>query len=321
MQSVRSRRKVSSVGMEVLRKQGIIVALIGIIVLGSALSRVFLTLSNLLNVLQQVSILGVMAAGMTFVLIGGAFDLSVGATLSFAAVLAIDLQSHLGVLPAILVALIWGAAVGLVNGLVVTKLHVNALIVTLGMQTIIQAIAFIYTHGFNVINKSDAFNYLGQRRFVGIPVPVFAFAFTIGISYVLLTRTSFGRSVYAFGGNREASRFSGIPVDWHQTLTFVICGLTAAFAGVIWASRFNSAHGAVGKGMELNVIAAAVIGGVSLAGGQGSVLKTAVGVLIIGTLSNVLILVSLPYYSQLVATGCIIIGAVWIDRITRRSAQ
>lgn len=283
----------------------------------------FLTQRNIVLVLTQVSILGVMACGVTYVLIGGNFDLSIGSQLSFTTVLVVSLHDKIGPVPAVLVALLAGVVMGAINGYLVGFLKLTSLIVTLGMLPVIQALTLIYSKGmYSVIENPEeaAFAFIGRGELFGIPFSILLFGLVAVIFTIILKMTYFGRQLYAVGGNRVASRFSGIQDDWVTLFTFVITGLTAAIGGVMMGSRVMSAQNYLGKNYELDVLSAVVLGGTSLYGGAGSIPKTVIGVLILGFLKNGFIHLGLPYYTQMLAQWVIIIGAVWLD-ITSKKEQ
>ena len=303
----------------ILRKYGIYVAFVGVIVILSIISPSFLTLRNLLNIVRQSSIHGVMAVGMTFVILTAGIDLSVGSVLALTGVLCASFE-HAG-LPVVLIVIVTlgiGALIGSVNGLIITKGKVTPFVVTLGMMSVARGLAHIYTDGQPISGFGDSFRYIGANNFLGVPVPIIIFVLTLLIAAVVLRDTRLGRYTYAIGGNEEAVRLSGINVDRFKIAAYAISGLTAALGAVILTSRLNAGESIAGMGYELDVIASVVIGGTSLMGGRGSVWGTFIGALLIGTINNEMNLLTIPSYWQLVVKGSIIVGAALIDRLREK---
>lgn len=304
-----------------MKKQGILLSFIVLLLGISLFSDRFLSLRNITLVLTQVSILGVMACGLTYVLIGRNFDLSIGSTLSLTTVLVVDLHDKIGPVGAICVALLGGLIIGSINGYLVGFQKLNSLIVTLGMLPVVQALTLIYTKGmYGTISNPEeiAFAFIGRGRLFGIPFPIIIFAITAIIFGFVLSKTSYGRRLFAVGGNPTASWFAGIRENWIVFSTFALAGLTAGVGGVMMGSRVMAAQNYLGKGYELDVLTAVILGGTSLYGGMGSIPKTVIGVLMLGFLKNGFILIGLPYYTQMVAQWVIIIGAVWLDVASKK---
>jgi ribose/xylose/arabinose/galactoside ABC-type transport system permease subunit len=299
--------------------------LLGLLLLGgllSILSPHFLTVSNLLNVLEQTAINAVIAAGMTFVIISGGIDLSVGSIVAFSGVLlASALQAPLPAPPAIAVGVAAGASCGLVNGLLITRGRLPPFIATLGMMSVARGAALVFTEGRPVSGFGAGFRSLATGRLLGIPTPVLAAALVYALAYVLLSRTRFGRYVYAIGGNEEATRLSGVAVRFHKTMVYVLCGVTSALAAVLLTARLNSAQPIAGIMYELDAIAATVIGGTSLLGGSGSLGGTLVGALIMGVLRNGLNLLGVSSFLQQIVIGFVIIVAVLVDSMLKRPGR
>lgn len=302
----------------VLRRFGIVIAFGLLIVVLSLLSESFLTVSNLLNIARQVSINAVIAAGMTFVILTGGIDLSVGSVLAFSgAVIAGLLSAGRPLVVGIGAGLVLGAALGLVDGLVITRGKVQPFIATLAMLTVGRGLTLVYTDGRPITGLPDDFVWLGAGEIARIPVPVVIMILVFLISYVILSRAVFGRYVYAIGGNEEAARLSGVDVATHKTLVYVISGVLSAASAVILTARLNSAQPTAGAGFELDAIAAVVLGGTTLAGGEGSIAGTLLGALIIGVINNGLNLLNVnPFYQQVVK-GAVILLAVLLDRRLR----
>lgn len=296
-----------------------LIGLIGFSIIISIMSPRFLTTSNLLNVFRQTSINAIIAAGMTFVILTSGIDLSVGSTIGFAgAVAAKMLASGQNALITIIVAITIGALAGIFNGLIITKGKVQPFITTLATMLLLRGATLVFTDGrpIAVVGEhiSKFFALLGPGRILGIPIPVIIMILIFAICYYILTQTKFGRHIYAVGGNEEAARLSGVNVDKVKVMAYTISGILAAVAGVIMTSRLSSAQPTAGDGYELDAIAAVVLGGTSLTGGQGSVLGTIVGALIIGILNNALNLMDVQSYYQMIVKAIVIFVAVLLDR-------
>ena len=284
---------------------------IGMIIVSSLVSSTFLTDENLLNILKQVSVNGILACGMTFVMLTGGFDLSVGSVLSVGAVFGVGLQFQVGTGGAIFGALVIGAATGLLTGAILSKINANsgeAFMITLGFQLIYAGVALIYTNGGRMMlppGGAPFYTFLGQGKIFGfLPVPVFIF--------IVVAYTAFGRKIYLTGGSYEAARLSGIRVGFYKMIVYAIAGFSAAIAGIILSSRVNGGLPEAGKGYELYAIAAVMVGGI--VGGDGNILKTLLGVLTIGILGNILNLMGVSPFNQRILMGIIIVAAVWLQR-------
>jgi ribose transport system permease protein len=278
----------------------------------------FLTLSNLMNVLEQTSINAVIAVGMTFVILSGGIDLSVGSILALAGILlALALQQDFSLPVALAVALGVGGACGLLNGLLVTRGRLPPFIATLGMMSVARGAALLLTEGRPVSGFEAGFRSLATGRFLLVPAPVVVAALVYLLAHVILRRTLLGRFVYAIGGNEEAARFSGVSIRLHKALVYVISGLASAVAAALLTARLNSAQPIAGVMYELDAIAAVVIGGTSLRGGVGGVGGTLVGALIMGVLRNGLNLLGISSFLQQVVIGLVIVGAVLLDAVLK----
>ena len=296
---------------------------IGLVILSaavSALSPRFLTTGNILNVLRQTSINAVIAAGMTFVILTGGIDLSVGSVLAYCGVImAALLATQVPLVASIALVLLLGAAIGVLTGLVITKGKVQPFIATFVSMTLLRGATLVFTDGKPIsadVGPAEAFAYLGQGYAFGVPVPIFLMIAVLAIAYYVLRHTRFGRYVYALGGNEEAARLSGLRTGMIKTSVYAVSGLLSATAGIILTARLSSAQPTAGAGYELDAIAAVVVGGTSLAGGSGRILGTLVGALIIGILNNALNLMNVSSYYQMIAKGVIILIAVLLDRKT-----
>ena len=301
----------------ILKKIGPLIGLLLIVIIISIMSPSFLTLNNLLNVLRQVSINALIAFGMTFVILTGGIDLSVGSTLALSGAVTAGLMAG-GTDPilAMLIGLILGAILGAINGIIITKGKVAPFIATLATMTIYRGLTLVYTEGKPIsgLGDSAAFKMLGKGYFLGIPVPVLTMAIAFGVLYFLLKKTTFGRRVYAVGGNEEASRLSGISVDRVKIYVYSLTGMLAALSSLILTSRLNSAQPTAGSMFELDAIAAVVLGGTSLTGGRGWIVGTLIGAMIIGVLNNGLNLIGVSSFFQQVVKGAVILVAVLLDR-------
>ena len=298
-------------------------SLLGLLILCIIISVItprFLTVANMTNVLTQVSVNAVIAIGMTFVILTGGIDLSVGSILAIAGALAAAVIKTSGnVLLAIVVAILVGGAIGVVNGLLVSKGKVQAFIVTLASMTIFRGITYVYTNGTPISGLNGGFSAIGNKKLGILPIPVLITAAAVLIAYYILSQTRFGRYLYALGGNEDSARLSGINTDRIKTWVYVVSGITAAISGVIITSRIGSASPNAGAGFELDAIAAVVIGGTSLSGGEGGVVGTIIGALIIGVLNNGLNLMNVSPFYQSIVKGSVILIAVLIDKKSNKS--
>ncbi|MCJ1779936.1 ABC transporter permease [Mammaliicoccus sciuri] len=293
------------------------IGLILLIVVISIMNSAFLDLSNLLNLLRQVSINGLIAFGMTFVILTGGIDLSVGSILALSsAFTAILITSGLDPIVALIVGVLGGFLLGVFNGVLVTLGSMAPFIVTLATMTIFRGLTLVVTDGNPITNLGDSymFQLFGKGYFFGIPVPAVTMIIVFIILAIILQKTTFGRHTYAIGGNEVASKISGIKVNRVKILIYGISGLMSALAGAILTSRLNSAQPTAGTSYELDAIAAVVLGGTSLTGGKGRIVGTFIGVLIIGVLNNGLNLLGVSSFYQQVVKGIVILIAVLIDR-------
>ncbi|MBA7499114.1 Ribose import permease protein RbsC [subsurface metagenome] len=300
-----------------IKKNGILFVFILLCILLSIITPSFLSQANIFNILRQSSIVGIMAIGTTFVIIGAGFDISVGSLLALTAAMCIGLQQHMHWGFAILLVLIVGSLVGMLNGFLAAKIHIPAIIATLGTMTIVRGLVYLYTGGYPLYVDSPGFAFIGQGYLGPIPFPVIILIIMVVFWQFILIRTRFGRYACALGGNKEAVRLSGVKVDYYHILTFVVGGLMAAMAGVVYASRLLSVTPLAGQGYELDAIASTVIGGTSVAGGEGSVVRTLVGVLLLTIIANVFNLLGVHIYVQYVIKGAIILFAVGFDTYSK----
>lgn len=286
--------------------------LLGVVL--SFASPVFLTQTNLLNVGLAASVAALLAVGQTYVIILAEIDLSVGAALGFSAVVtALTLRAH-GLVPALLAGIGVGIGVGLVNGLLVTRARMPSFIATLATMSVLAGLSLQVTSGNPIAVTDYGFQGIGQDRLAGVPVPVLIMLVVFALFGFVLARTRFGRFVYATGDNAEAARLSGIRTQRVKIAAFVISGLLAALAGFILTARLSTAEPTAGTGLELEAIAAVIIGGTSLAGGRGTLLGTLVGALVLGVIDNGMNLLDVSPFLQDVVKGLVILLAVFLDR-------
>jgi len=283
---------------------------------------VFLAWQNLSNILTQVCVTAILAAGCGIVIIGGGIDLSVGSVLALSAALAAGaMKAGLPTPLALAVGIGTGCAAGAANGILVAGVGLPPFIATLGMMGIARGLAYVYLEGAPLFSFSAGFRTLAEGRLLGLPAPVWVMAGVFLLGHLLLSRTRFGRTVYAIGGNEEAARLSGIPVALLKTGQYVLCGACAGLAGLMMTARLDSAEPQAADGYELDAIAACVMGGASLSGGEGTMAGSLVGALIMGVVRNGLNLLNVSSYWQKAAIGSIILAAVMIDVIHGRKRR
>ena len=301
------------------RRFGTLIGLLLLCVVLWILTPHFLTISNLLNIIQQTSINAIVAVGMTFVIISGGIDLSVGSIVALSGVaLGALLQDGQPVIIAIPAALAAGIACGLLNGLLISFGRLPPFIVTLGMMSVARGAALVFTEGRPVSGFSENFRRLATGSIGFVPAPVLVMVIVYALAHFVLTRTTFGRYVYAIGGNEEATRLSGVAVRFHKTAVYGVSGLMSAVAAIVLTARLNSAQPIAGMMYELDAIAATVIGGTSLLGGEGSLGGTLIGALIMGVLRNGLNLLGVSSFLQQIVIGVVIVVAVLVDTILKR---
>ena len=301
---------------EIFVKWGIYIALLLLVILMALIAPNFFSVKNGLNIAQAVSINAVIASGMTVVILTAGIDLSVGSIVAASGVATVLLLN--GGVPTViaaLVAILVGALIGLINGAIIAYLALPAFIVTLGALTYTRGIAYSMHGGPVQIAGESGIESIGNGSIGGIPMPVFIMIFVYWFFWFLLERTKFGRHVYAVGGNPQAARLSGIDVKKVLMSVYVISGVTAGLAGLMFASRVRSGQVTAGVGYELDAITAVILGGTSLFGGRGRIFGTLIGALLIGVLSNGLVLLGVPIYAQLMIKGGVIILAVAIDTL------
>ena len=301
---------------------GISTILLIMCVVLSIITDTFLNDSNIISVIRQFSFVSIMAIGELTVILTGAIDLSVGSVFAFSSVIsAMALAAGISLPLALLIGLIVAMAMGFINGLLVTKVHLPAFIATLGMMSIARGLAYAVTQGFPVSIKSDGFKYIGQGYIGIVPIPVVLLIVIAIIVSIFLNKTVAGRQIYAVGGNEEGSRVSGIKTDRIKITVFTISGCLAGISGIATAARLGVAQSTAGMGSELDAIAAVIIGGASVNGGSGKVSGTILGAAIMGVLKNALVLLSVSAYWQEAIVGCVIIIAVSMDQFRHRKER
>ncbi len=304
-------------------RSGLLLALILLFVVLAAVAPNFLTARNLFNVLRQVSFVGIIACGMTLALIGAEVDLSVGSVVALTSSLlgVLSQKLHWPLVPSIIAVLVEATLVGIFAGWIRVRWDIPGLIVTIALMLSLRGLAYVLTNAFPIPITNDSFVFLGAGDIQGVPFPAILFLATMALFGFIATRTVYGRSVYAVGGNAEATRLSGIPVNRVRIIIFATTGFLAAMAGVLLTARLSSGYAGVGVGWEFDVISAVIIGGTSLFGGEGSILGTLLGVLFIGLLGNGMVLLGVNPYMQDVARGVVILLAVLLSALQRPKAS
>lgn len=302
-----------------INEYAIYVILVLLFLFFSMVSPSFINANNLINVVRQISMLGIASVGMTFALLVGGIDLSIGSQMSMVAVICSIMMTKYNINPfiACIICLVLTSIVGFFNGIIISKIKMPPLIVTLSTMIIIEGVAFIISKGIPIFGFPQGFSILGQGYIGIIPIPVIIMIVVLIIGAVVLNKTYIGRYFYSIGGNEEASRLSGIDVDKIKMLAYILSGLFAGIAGVILLSRTNSGQPTMGKGFEFDVLTAVVLGGVSVNGGVGKISNVISGILIIGVLNNGLVLMGVNTYIQSVIKGVVLLIAVAFDFIQR----
>jgi ribose transport system permease protein len=312
-------QRVRRLSIGLVQEYGIVLAFVAIFIILSLLTPAFFTVRNMLNVLDQASQVGLVALGATVTIIGGGFDLSAGAIFTMSGSVAAFIARAGYPVLGLAVGILTGWVLGFVNGGLITGFRINSFVATLASGLIIRGIAYVLTQGLLIQIEDERFAWLGRGRFLQAKIPVyFLFGFAL-LVWFLLSHTKFGRYVYAIGGNQEAARLSGVRVGLVRTLTFALSGLAAGLAGVIGASRIATGQANVGVGIELSAIAAVVIGGTSIMGGEGAVWRTLFGFLLLQLISNGMNILNVPPFYQLIIEGSVIMFAVALDAIRHRT--
>lgn len=302
---------------------GVVIAMLILVAFFSLTSDIFLSTNNLLNITRQVSVISLVAIGMTFVIITGGIDLSVGSVISFVGIITTSMIKDFGQsLPlAIVFGLFIGIVIGFVNGILVSYIKMPAFITTMGMMTILRGLGYIYTKGYPIYDLPKEFKYIGQGYIGRIPVPTIILLGVAIIAYIVLRKTIFGRHIQAIGGNAEAAKIAGISDQRDVLIVYMMSGFISSIAAILMAARIGSGLPTIGIGYELDAIAAVVIGGAAMTGGTGTILGTILGSIILGVLSNGLSLLDVDSYVMNVISGLVVILAVFVDRMRTIMAQ
>lgn len=304
---------------QIFERYAIYFVLVFLIILFAILSPVFLTPTNLINILRQTSVIGIVAVGMTFVILTGGIDLSIAGVIACTGVITAKLML-MGVHPvlACMVSLLFAVVVGIVNAFFAHEFKLNPMIVTLATLQILNGIAYILTGGIPVYGFTESFKFVGQGYIGIIPVPVLIMLVLFLIGHFILKYTSFGQTVYGIGGNEEAVRLTGIDIRLNKYKVYVLCSVLAAIAGIVLLSRVNNAQPNAGDGYEMDVITGVVLGGVSMSGGEGKISGVFAGILVMAVLGNGMLLMNISEYYQWVVKGLVMLAAISYDRILKK---
>jgi len=314
------RNTLGSVAASIGKQYGIHIVLLTLVLFFSFASEDFFASSNLLNVARQVSMMGIAAVGFSFVLLLGGIDLSIGSLVSLVNIVTAWLMVNAGwnPVPAVILALVLSAAVGFSNGWIIANLQMPPIIVTLAMMIIIEGVAYLICRGLPIFGFPKSFSVIGQGYVGPVPIPVIIMAVIMGLGMFILKNTYFGRYFYAVGGNEEAAELSGIDVKRVKYLVYTLSGFFAGIAGIVILSRTNSGQVLSGKGLEFDVLTACVLGGVSVSGGVGKISNVLAGILVLGVLSNGLVLLDVSQFVQMVIKGAVLLAAVALDCLQHR---
>lgn len=302
------------------REATTLIALALVVIVFSALNSRYLATGNLIDILDQATINGLLALGITFVIITGGIDLSVGSTMAIVIVAVGTFMTEFNMHPvlAIVAGLVVGIALGLVNGALVTRFRLQPFIATLATMSVFRGIAYILTGGWPVLNMPTSFRTMLDGDILGFPIAILILLGFAAVGHVILTRTKTGVYIFAIGGNEEATRLSGVNVAWNKNIAYALSGVGAALAGMVMLARLGTGEPTAGQGYELNAIAAAAIGGTSLAGGKGSIIGTLLGALLLSALRVGLIVQGVDTFWQYIATGAIIAFAAYFEIVRER---
>lgn len=300
-------------------RYGTLIFLVLEIVLFSILaSKSFPSVTNMVNVASQISLLAIVAAGLTFPLVMNDFDLSIGYMASFTSMVVAGQMKHWGVLPTIGLGLAMGLAIGYINGFIVTRFNMNSIISSLGVGTILTGLNYVYGKGANLFGGiPKTFLFLGRGKILGIPALVLVMAAVVAVCYVILSRTYLGRQLYAIGGNREAARLSGINITSNRMIGFIMCGLLSGITGILLVARVGGGNPQGGDGFLLDALTACFLGAASLRIGQFHITGTLIGVLIMGVAANGLTLLNVPFFWQTILRGAILLISVALSGLAR----
>lgn len=305
----------SNTARSILKKNVPFLILVLLVVLFSFIAPNFMTFGNLRTLIRQISFAGISAVGLMFVMISGGIDLSIGSQIVFSNVLLAIMMVDWKLPPAAAIPLILlvGTGLGAINGFLCVKLKIHPLIITLGTSAIFKGMGYIINQSRNIMGFPDSFRWFGQGYVWGIPVPVIVMIVVALIGSFILTKTYFGRQIFALGGNEEAARLAGVNIDGMKVILFMICGFISSITTVLLLSRVFAGQTVTGQGLEFDCLTAALLGGVSFKGGEGSIFGLMVGMLIIGVLNNAMQLATFPDFSQTVVKGAVLLIAVAFD--------
>lgn len=306
---------VKTTWVDIYKKYGIYILLLVVFGFFAVTAPNFLSYTNVINILRQVSMFGIVVVGVSMVMIGGGMDLSVGMQMAVDGMLVGYMMVNLNMNPllASLITIVIGCALGAANGIIAVKLHIAPIIVTLGSMLVLQGVAYLITGGYPITGMPEAFKVIGQGHIGVIPVPVIIFAIFVAFGAIVMNKTYLGRHIYALGGNKEAARLAGINVDRLTVMVYTFCGFAASIAALIMVGRTNASQPGAGSSYSFDCMTAACLGGVSIAGGEGRISGTVIGVIILGILDNGLVLMSVNSNWQSVIKGAILLAAVAID--------
>jgi ribose transport system permease protein len=296
---------------------GMVWAFIILVIAGSIIYPRLISVANVTNILSQNAPIGIVAVGMTFVMIGGGFDLSVGAVFALGACVFADQTDRFGLWGAALAVILVSGVCGAINGFIVTKLKVNPFVATLGSGSAFGGIAYIYSNSAPITPNDQAFQTLGTSAWLGVPYSIWLMVAIIVVGGFILAKSVYGQSIYAIGGNNEAARLSGLPVNLLRASTYVLTAVCAGIGGMIIASRLGVGQADMGTSVPLDTIAVVVIGGTSLLGGEGAMWRTVIGLLVLAVLANIFDSLAISTNYQLLAKGSIIVGSVALDIFAR----
>ncbi len=296
------------------------IALIVLVIALSIASPMFLSTSNLMGILRQAAVYVIMGLGMSFVMMTGGVDLSQGSLLALIGVISAYIVQNVGSISlAILVSVVVGAVIGLINGGIIACLNIPPFIATLASMYLCRGLTLVITQASPIVLTDDAFKWIGTGSLAGLPVPVYIFLIAAAAGQFILSYTATGRFILAVGSNQEAARLSGIKTRWNKCKAYILSGIMVAIAGVVYVSRLGAAQATAGQSYEMEAIAAAVLGGTSVMGGEGTVFGTVLGAIVVAIVRNAMVLLEISTYYQQVVTGAVILIAVIID--TQRKAR
>lgn len=302
---------------KIIREQKPLIVLLAIIIVMSIASSFFLTIDNITNILIQASIYGIMACGMTFAIIGGDFDLSVGSIMALSGLISVLAEPYIGQIFSIMMGILSACLLGLVNGFLIAKCHISSFIATIGASYIIKGIALKISDGNPIISKNSWYAEIGNGKLFGIPFLILLLIALVLITWYILTSTRFGRNIYTMGGNSEVAHNSGINIAFYKISVFILSGLAAGIAGILNSSKLNTASALQGDNAALSVITGVVIGGTSLIGGVGSIGKSIIGILIFSVITNALDLLGVFSYYQTAIRGILLILIIGLGAWSR----